>query len=310
VWNDVDGDATQDPGEVGLGGVTLRLYDNACPPTGAPIATVATDAGGAYSFTSLAAGIYCVDVDEGTVPAGSALTTANDPLSVTLAAGQGYTAADFGYRVGGSVSGVVFHDLNASGTRGPGELGIGGVTIALYAPGPDGLLGTADDVLVATTVTSGDGSYAFLGLSPGAYRVVETDPPGYASTTLNAVDVLVPAGGSAVADFGDVAPTAVLVIAFTATREPDGVRLRWTVVGFPADGFGVYRATHPKGPYDLISAEPVFSITGDFEYLDRSARPGVVYWYKLRLSPSGDWFGPITSALALRVRTFVPLLMH
>ncbi|MCX7789713.1 MAG: hypothetical protein N2378_03660, partial [Chloroflexaceae bacterium] len=46
----------------------------------------------------LAAGRYCVDVDETTVPAGLTLTTNNDPLLVNLGPGQSFLNADFGYR--------------------------------------------------------------------------------------------------------------------------------------------------------------------------------------------------------------------
>jgi uncharacterized repeat protein (TIGR01451 family) len=308
VWNDVDGDRSQDAGELGLSGVTLRLYSGACPPGGAPISTASTDGNGSYRFMRLAAGPYCVDVDEATLPAGFALTTGNEPLSVILAAGQEYTGADFGYRAVGSVSGLVWNDLSGNGAWDLSEPGLSGVAIELYSAGPDGILGTVDDVLWETTVTLGDGSYAFTGVPIGAYRVIETDPPGYASTTLNAVDVIVPAGGSATADFGDILPTAVQVAAFTATREPDGVRLRWTVMGFTAGDFGVYRATHPQGPYGLINQTPVTSATGNFEYLDRNANVGATYWYKLHWLANGGWFGPIVSEPALPIRTFVPFI--
>ena len=50
-----------------------------------------------------------------------------------------------------------------------------GVTVNLVAPGPDGVLGTADDVTVATTTTNASGAYLFSGLAPGSYWVVVTD---------------------------------------------------------------------------------------------------------------------------------------
>jgi len=48
--------------------------------------------------------------------------------------------------------------------------GISGVRVQLIGPGPDGQLGTADDVVVAETVNSGDG-YRFDDISPGAYTI-------------------------------------------------------------------------------------------------------------------------------------------
>ncbi|MDW8270403.1 MAG: hypothetical protein RMN24_14680, partial [Anaerolineae bacterium] len=65
---------------------------------GTPLATTVTAGNGHYLFGSLPAGTYCVDVDESTLPPTYALTTANDPLTVTLSTGQAYTEADFGYR--------------------------------------------------------------------------------------------------------------------------------------------------------------------------------------------------------------------
>jgi cysteine-rich repeat protein len=104
------------------------------------------------------------------------------------------------------VSGAVFHDLNNDGVKDPGEPGLSGVTIALIDPGPDGLFGTSDDVVIATTTTAGDGSYAFTGVAAGEYAVQEIDPSGFGSTTPNAVAIVVP-GGSEIVNFGDTEET-------------------------------------------------------------------------------------------------------
>ena len=89
------------------------------------------------------------------------------------------------------MSGAVFHDLNDDGVQEPGEPGLSAVTIALIDPGPDGLFGTSDDVIIATTTTAGDGSYAFTGVAAGEYAVQESDPSGFGSTTPNTVIVVV-----------------------------------------------------------------------------------------------------------------------
>src|SRR5690606_11228011 len=75
-----------------------------------------------------------------------------------------------------------------------GEPGIAGVTITIRDGNGD---------LVTTVTTEEDGSYQVLNLVPGDYRVEESDPSGYRSTTPNTVDVNVPSGGVAEADFGD-----------------------------------------------------------------------------------------------------------
>ena len=97
VFNDTNANGVKDLGEGGIGGVLVRLYNGSCPAAGSPIATRVTSPTGAYSFTSLPAGTYCVDVVDSTVPAGYVHTTANDPMTVALANGQNFLFADFGY---------------------------------------------------------------------------------------------------------------------------------------------------------------------------------------------------------------------
>ena len=55
---------------------------------------------------------------------------------------------------------------------------------------------------IQSVITGEDGRYNFSGLSLGEYRLVETDPPGYRSTTANAVAIQVECGGIT-QDFGD-----------------------------------------------------------------------------------------------------------
>jgi hypothetical protein len=50
-----------EPGEPGLGGITINLGLGACPAT--PIASAQTASDGTYQFTNLAAGSYCLAID-------------------------------------------------------------------------------------------------------------------------------------------------------------------------------------------------------------------------------------------------------
>ncbi|MFN8498612.1 MAG: SdrD B-like domain-containing protein [Anaerolineae bacterium] len=196
VFNDVNGSGVQEPGEAGIPNVTVQLVNPADGIT--IIATTTTDASGAYIFTSVTPGIY--DVRE-TDPAGYASTTPNDVLVAVPAGGVGY--ADFGDRQLAAIVGVVTNDLNGNGAADPGESGLSGVTIQLYGPGTDNTLNTVDDVLLATTQTATDGSYAFTPLVAGTYLVKETDPAGFVSTSPNSVPVVLPAGGVGIANFAD-----------------------------------------------------------------------------------------------------------
>ena len=56
------------------------------------------------------------------------------------------------------------------------EVGIEGVTVELYTAGPDGLFGTADDILYATDTTDANGNYIFDNLPADSY-VVKVVPP-------------------------------------------------------------------------------------------------------------------------------------
>jgi hypothetical protein len=170
IWDDEDGDGVRDPGEAGIAGVTVALRDSG----GNLIGTAVTDANGDFQFSGLGDGNYTVDLTDtsglltnlqGTTAAANA-----GQLAVTVA-GANVSAVSFGYRSLGTIGEVVWSDSDGDGVRDPGEPGIGGVTVRIIISGLDGLFGTADDAVIATT-TAIDGSYrsrAAAGLS-GAGR--------------------------------------------------------------------------------------------------------------------------------------------
>jgi len=88
-----------------------------------------------------------------------------------------------------SVSGVVYDDLNASGTIEPSDPGLASWEVELFQSG----------TLVADTLTAPDGSYSFGNLGAGSYTIDEvlqsgwtqTEPvsPGFYSFTNNGVNI-------------------------------------------------------------------------------------------------------------------------
>jgi uncharacterized repeat protein (TIGR01451 family) len=70
VWEDRDHNGQRDPGEPGVPGVIVTLYDS----SGTPIAQTTTDSAGYYSFVNLPPDSYSVGFD---VPSGMRFTTAN-----------------------------------------------------------------------------------------------------------------------------------------------------------------------------------------------------------------------------------------
>ncbi len=79
----------------------------------------------------------------------------------------------------------VWVDTNHNGIQDDGPTGLNGVYVQLFSPGPDGIEGTADDVPLASTITSNNpsggapGWYFFPGLAPGNYYVKVTPPPTF-----------------------------------------------------------------------------------------------------------------------------------
>lgn len=94
------------------------------------------------------------------------------------------------------VVGTVYNDMNGNGMMDMGEAGIDGVTVELTDTGNN---------VLDTTATATGGTYAFIVLTEGTYKVFETDPVGYVSTTPNEVvfDII---DATVTVNFGDMAP--------------------------------------------------------------------------------------------------------
>ncbi len=193
VWNDGNSNGVQDPGEVGIGGVTVKLYepgaDGVCGNADDVLsATTTTNAAGFYQF-AVTPGSWCVMVDETTLPAGSSWTLTggvNPHGPIVVNAGDVYDEADFGYATDaqlGSIGDLVFFDANRNGVfePGQGEQGIANVTIDLFLAGADNTCGTGDEQYVASAITNGSGAYLFTGLNDGTYCVVVSDANGLLS---------------------------------------------------------------------------------------------------------------------------------
>ncbi|MBK9462530.1 MAG: carboxypeptidase regulatory-like domain-containing protein [Sphingobacteriales bacterium] len=190
VWNDTDGDGVQDPGETGIPGITVTLYDS----NGDVIATTTTDDNGNYVFDNLPAGDYTVVVGSG--PDGTNPSTPTS-VDVTLTPGQDITTVDFGFTPipTGSIGDFVWNDLDGDGVQDPSETGLPGVTITLYDSNGD---------VIATTTTDSNGNYVFEGLPAGDYTVVVgSGPDGTNPSTPTSVDVtLTPGQDITTVDFG------------------------------------------------------------------------------------------------------------
>ncbi|MDB6153181.1 MAG: repeat-containing protein, partial [Chthoniobacteraceae bacterium] len=187
VWNDLNDNGIQDPGEPGIDGVTVTLKSGTDV-----VATTVTSGGGAYSFIKLLAGNYSVEVDPSTLPAGfipTRITAAGvnpNVLSVTLPSNT-FTdnSLDFGYVVPrGSIGNFIWKDTNQNGIQDADEPGIAGVSVIL--------IDSDGNPVGAPKITSSTGAYSFGGLRKGTYTVVVNETtlpqttPGYLPTVATA----------------------------------------------------------------------------------------------------------------------------
>jgi len=106
----------------------------------------------------------------------------------------------------GDIEGAVWNDEDGDGVWDPGEIGLEGVGIELWAAqGGQGNLFAAGlrEGPLRVTYTDSDGVYRFEDVPVGNYMVKELDLEGYVSTTSNEMPVTVLEGVTATMDFGD-----------------------------------------------------------------------------------------------------------
>lgn len=219
VYFDQNSSGTMDTGETPIAGVTIDIYDS----TGTTLlTTLVTDISGSFIYTNQLPGNFVVVEHD---PVGYVSTT---PNRVTVTVTPGGTAhADYGdYRATTSatnlISGYVFNDANINGVLDGTEVFIPGVTVQLL---------DSSGAVVGTTTTDVSGRYVFNSLSAGVYTVVETNPGGYASSTLDRVNVPLTTGAVGSANFGDHTGAASLYDpAITKSGSPATVRSGDTVI--------------------------------------------------------------------------------
>jgi hypothetical protein len=178
VFQDANGNGAPDAGEGGIPNVEVQVVGFTWK--------VKTNGAGNYSIP-IAKGDYSV---RETDPAGFVSTTPN-LVSVSVLSGEA-VQVNFGDKSGspvGFIVGTVFDDLDQDGVQSPAEPGIVDVDVSLD---------TGEQAK-----TDLQGRYQFA-VQMGTYNVVETDPPGFGSTTPNAVNVdVVTVGDTVTVDFGD-----------------------------------------------------------------------------------------------------------
>ncbi len=212
IYADTNKNGSRDAGEKGLSGITvfLDLNGNSTLDAGEPSTvtstdlyyTPAVDESGTYLFDHLAAGDYTVTQ---IVPELlSATPNAQRSHTVTLAPGESRLDIDGAdvYRAN-EIRGVRYNDLNGDHVQDPSEPVLSGQSLYLDLNRNDTL-----DIGEPTTVSAADGSYAFTGLTPGAYVIRQILDAGYKSTSPTVGGILWPSGVSN-PSIGNVSPTSI-----------------------------------------------------------------------------------------------------
>lgn len=180
VWHDENDDGLLSAGEGGLSGAAVTLLDERGERAGSAV----TGADGLFAFEGLPPGAYRVSVTlpEAMIFARQAPDTqrlivgVNDREGISdpivLSSGQSSDKLLCGATVAGSVSGVVWEDLDGDGARQSGEPALQGVEIAL-------LRGSA---AVETVRTDEGGAYRFANVRSGDYVLYVSLPDGYLFT--------------------------------------------------------------------------------------------------------------------------------
>lgn len=190
VWNDLNKNGIQDPGEPGMPNVIVKLYD--CSNNW--IKEITTDSNGFYKFDSLNPGSYQILVQ---LPNGYTFSPANqgsddtkdsdiDPLTwkshcINLLSGQNITNVDAGmYALPTcSIGDRVWNDLNKNGIQDAGEPGVPNIKVKL--------IDCSTSNVVSITTTNSNGNYSFSNISSGNYQLKFYDlPSGWVFTTKDA----------------------------------------------------------------------------------------------------------------------------
>lgn len=189
VFADYDEDGIQDPGEVGIPGITVYLEDGVCT-VAVNCPSVMTQADGSYLFSDIQFSgsqitggreffvtvdqsdpeliAFCspqtvVDYTTSDCATNNPILTSVSSTPFTLFPGDIIGDVDFGFDPDSGATGVnntlsdrIWYDSNADGDQDAGEPGIAGVTVNLLDDNGD---------VIATAITDSNGDFTFTGIS-------------------------------------------------------------------------------------------------------------------------------------------------
>jgi uncharacterized delta-60 repeat protein len=161
---------------------------------------------------------------------------------------------------GGSISGTIFNDLDADGSKDSGEGPLAGWQVFIDAD-KDGVLDAAE----TRTTTDAAGNYRFANLAAGAYRVRQVRPSGWRATSPSSGyrDVTL-AGGQSVTG-RNFANTQTVLISGTLFNDLDGDGAKDSGEA-GLSGWRVYIDADNDGVFDSIERSVLTDSSGNYKF--------------------------------------------
>ena len=184
VWEDLDRDGIQEEGEPPLANVLVELFDS----NRDYVSSTTTDANGRYFLEGVEPGIYFVKFNspsgflttlpgQGDSNLDSDVTITEFTPPIRLDVSESDFSIDAGFFTNGSIGDFVWVD-DGDGIRQDDEPGLNNVEIELL---------NTDFEILASTISSDDGSYVFTNLPPDQYILNFVLPEGFDYSPINAV---------------------------------------------------------------------------------------------------------------------------
>jgi hypothetical protein len=258
VFQDMNGNWQQDPGDRGLAAMEVLLATEDCRVT---TASAVTDSTGGYSFPNLQPGRYCVILNH----SGTGLVRPSDRTFLQVVANH---TLHWGF--------AVVSDSNPSAGQTISPSLSGGVTID-GAPGANVSvsLSCPTHAYTATTQTGANGSYSFTNLVNGMVcNITATDRASGQTASVNNI-VLADDGAT------NASPMNILAVQ-PHDPEPGGIAGTVTVGGVPTAGVDVYISC----PSMSLGTNSRTNESGNFSFV--GLRAGTVCDLSLSYSSSGN----------------------
>ena len=189
VWIDINGNGRKGSNEIGLNGVTVRLFDAETDvelQSTVTSADIGTMMDGIYQFNDVILGTYYITYelpepylftdansgnnDEIDSDVTQGINGAGSTDDFTLASGQVRTDIDAGVFLPAQLGDFVWNDLNEDGIQDAGEPGVANIDVTLKR---------SNGLIVANTTTNALGAYCFEGLKGGLYLLEFDIPQGF-----------------------------------------------------------------------------------------------------------------------------------